>query len=179
MTCYYFQLSDTEKVSLVFPDEKYADDLFTIIDKERDRLMAFLPWASQMINVSDEEKFLRYAKEKMQKQELFLLIILVNQQAVGMIDFHNFNQITKQAEVGYWLSEKYEKRGIMSKSLRWLMAYGFNSLKLKKIEIQVDKKNNNSLKIPRRLGFSEDKIIKNFTYYNGLHHDFVIFSKTK
>ncbi|MBJ8325647.1 GNAT family N-acetyltransferase [Streptococcus sp. CSL7591-lung] len=132
-----------------------------------------------MVNVSDEVKFLRYAKVKMQKQELFLLIILVNQQAVGMIDFHNFNQITKQAEVGYWLSEKYEKRGIMTKSLRWLMAYGFNSLKLKKIEIQVDKKNNNSLKIPRRLGFSEDKIIKNFAYYNGQHHDFVIFSQTK
>lgn len=67
--------------------------------------------------------------------------------------FNKINRNNGSAEIGYWLSEDYQGKGIMTECVRTLADFGFESLKLSKIEIRCRAENARSVNIPKRLGF--------------------------
>lgn len=74
-----------------------------------------------------------------------------------MIRYNLSNQYStrpkKRAEIGYWLSEKYQKKGIVTQSVSTLLDYAFSELGLNRVQIRCAVGNIPSKNIPRRLGF--------------------------
>lgn len=56
------------------------------------------------------------------------------------------------AEIGYWLAEDYQRRGIVYEACKSLIDYAFNELKLRKIRIPVFLKNEASNGMAKKLG---------------------------
>lgn len=63
--------------------------------------------------------------------------------------------------IGYWLGEKYQGKGIMTKACKALIQYCFEELNLERIEIRVATENIKSQAIPERLGFQKEGCLRN------------------
>ena len=65
----------------------------------------------------------------------------------------NFSQDNKKAEVGYDLNPLFQRKGIMSEALKNIIAFGFNELRLNKIEAFTHKENESSKNLLEKNGF--------------------------
>ena len=81
------------------------------------------------------------------------ITLIDSAQIIGTICLWNFSKDEKTAEVGYDLSPKYQKRGIMSEALSGVLAFGFKELKLGKIEAFTHLENVSSKLLLERNGF--------------------------
>lgn len=120
---------------------------------------------------------LSYSIEKIHKEEMMMFIILVDENVAGMIDLHNINRSSKRAEVGYWLSEKFEGYGIMTQVVDMIEKYSFNELKLHKLQIRVHPENYKSASVPQRLGYFKEATLVEHEVMNGEYIDLDIFTK--
>lgn len=75
-----------------------------------------------------------------------------NPKMIGSICLWNFSNNLKTAEVGYSLYPEFQNKGIMSEALKSVIDYGFNELKLDKIEAFTHSKNEPSKKLLEKNG---------------------------
>ena len=94
---------------------------------------------------------------------------------VGTCGFH-FQAAGFKAEIGYDLGREYWHQGYMSEALRAMLAYGFETLQLNRIEALVMPENEASTILLRRLGFSEEGVLREYAFFKGEYHDLRFFS---
>jgi RimJ/RimL family protein N-acetyltransferase len=75
---------------------------------------------------------------------------------IGCAGFVDLDLKNNNAEIGYWLGEKYWGKGIMSEAVFAIIKYGFDNLKLHKIYGKHISENINSKRIFEKLGFKEE-----------------------
>ena len=169
-----------KRCQLLYISDSHSEGLYEIVSTERERLAMWLPWVEDMKSIENERAFIKYAREKMERNELFMLTICVNQKPVGMIDIHNIDihniDLQKhQAEIGYWISERYENQGFVKQGLKELIKIIPSKFKIDKLLIYIDVENVKSKFIPISLGFKKESEISQFEFYNGSYHDFEIY----
>ena len=164
-----------KRCQLLYISDSHSEGLYEIVSIERERLAMWLPWVEEMKSIENERAFIKYAREKMERNELFMLTICVNQTPVGMIDIHNIDLQKHQAEIGYWISEKYENRGFVKQGLKQLIKIIPSKSNLDKLLIYTDVENVKSKFIPISLVFKKESEISQFEFYNGSYHDFEIY----
>ena len=137
-----------EKVKL-----SMASVIFETLNRDRNYFKNWLPFLYYTNQVSDTEKFLQSIvnEEESRKNEIFS--IWYNEEFTGLIGFNDIDWLNKKAEIGYWISEKMQGKGIVTNSTKKLIQYGFQKLKLNRIQIKVAVGNTKSSAIPKRLGF--------------------------
>lgn len=74
-------------------------------------------------------------------------------QLIGTICLWNISKNNTIAEVGYGLNPAFQNKGIMTEALKCVIDYGFNELKLIKIEAFTHYKNESSKKLLEKTGF--------------------------
>lgn len=153
---YYFtpihlQINDLD-VQLVLPQVEQAAELYQAVARDRENLGKWLPWAYKMKSAHDEANFIKQIQAKMKRQSILVLTILVNKQPSGMIDLHNLIP-NKKAEIGYWLSSKYQGHGIVTKSVTALCQHAFSEFNLHYIDLLVAVGNDKSANVAKRCGF--------------------------
>lgn len=147
----HFQLDDLD-IHLVMPQSWQAIDLYQAIAHDRVSLGKWLPWAYQMKSAQDEASFIQTIQEKMIKDRMVVLTILVNGEPSGMIDLHNLVK-NQKGEIGYWLSSTYQGRGIVTNSVLKLCQYAFSELNLQYVDLIVAVENGKSARIARNADF--------------------------
>lgn len=147
----HFQLDDLD-IHLVMPQSWQAIDLYQAIAHDRVSLGKWLPWAYQMKSAQDEASFIQTIQEKMIKDRMVVLTILVNGEPSGMIDLHNLVK-NQKGEIGYWLSSTYQGRGIVTNSVLKLCQYAFSELNLQYVDLIVAVENSKSARIARNADF--------------------------
>jgi len=80
-----------KRCQLFYISDSHSEGLYETVSTERERLAKWLPWVDEMKSIENERAFIKYAREKMEHNELFMLTICVNQKPVGMIDIHNID----------------------------------------------------------------------------------------
>ena len=83
---------------------------------------------------------------------------------IGSMGFNPISLKNKRAEIGYWISEEFEGKGITTNCVRMLTSYGFKELKLHRIEIHCSTRNAKSSSIPEKLGFKLEGVFRD-SYY--------------
>lgn len=105
-----------------------------------------------------------------------ILAIDVNGEAVGAIGLHAQTDIQcKNAEMGYWLSEEYWGKGIMSRAIPKMVDYGFKNLDVDRIYARPFGHNVGSQKALEKAGFQleakfEKTLFKNNEYVDELYY---------
>lgn len=101
---------------------------------------------------------------------------------IGGCGFHGKNKIAGIAhrdEIGYWLSEEYRGKGIMTSAVRFLLQYGFEIRELIRIEAPVYAFNIESQKVLLRCGFTEEGYLRKAYFRNGEYHDAKLYAITR
>ena len=168
-----------QNIKLELANEKFAEQLFKIVDGNREHLSEFLPWVKYL---QSEENFRSYLKncEKLyiEKKEVSF-IILLDENPVGRIGLHYLDLQNKIGAIGYWIDKNAEGRGIISKSCTKLIEYGFQAMLLNRIELKTAVKNLKSQAIPNKLNFKKEGILRQAEFVNNEFVDLYIYSMLK
>jgi ribosomal-protein-serine acetyltransferase len=134
-----------------------VDDIFRIfntLDSEREYMREWLPFVDTTREVEDTGNYVRYVLETTDKQ----FTIYYKERFVGLVGFKDTNAENKKTEIGYWLSQYAQGKGIMTQSVAKLIEYAFTEMDMNRIQIKVAVGNRKSRRIPEKLGFLEEGI---------------------
>ncbi|MEZ5104335.1 MAG: GNAT family N-acetyltransferase [Draconibacterium sp.] len=156
-----------------------AGIIFSTLDKDRDYLKTWLPFVELTHKVSDTEKFLKQVVKDTETRKNEVFSIWYNEEFAGLIGFNDIDWINRKTEIGYWLAEKMQGKGIITLCTEKLIHYGFQKLKLNRIQIKVAIGNTKSESIPKRLGFIFEGVERGGEFHHNKYLDLQIFSILK
>ena len=94
---------------------------------------------------------------------------------IGTCGFHLLDRRNQHAEVGYDLAKVYWRQGIMTEALRPVLRYGFDALKLHRLEANVTEGNIASAKTLLKLGFQQEGVWRERAFLRGQFYDLLQF----
>ena len=150
------ELSINEDIKLKQLEESDAPDIFTMIDSQREYMGKWLPFVAETKTVDDSLAYIRMIAETPESFRELVFCILYRGKFAGLIGlkFNPADKPNKRTEIGYWLSENLQKKGIMTLSAKALTDYAFNVLDLNRVAIKCATGNLNSRNVALRLGFT-------------------------
>ncbi|WP_219836796.1 GNAT family N-acetyltransferase [Paenibacillus sp. R14(2021)] len=98
---------------------------------------------------------------------------------IGTCGFHNWTKEHMKSEIGYELSPSVWNRGIMTEVLKAVIQFGFEELRLNRIEACIDPANSRSRKLLLRSGFLEEGLLREYFFEKNQFMDAAIFSLLK
>lgn len=161
-----------EKIAPTFDN---ARRIFNIVDKERAFLSEFLEWID--MSHKPEDMYVHMHNASMTDNGTYYIIYSGN--IVGSVAVSISSIKNKIAEISYWLSLKYNGRGIMTRSVRAIEKFAFENLDVNRIEIIADTKNSRSASVARRAGYTQEGIKRQGYMMRGKLCDVFVFSKLK
>jgi len=165
-----------QNLRLELTAERHAEGLFQALNSSRGQLSEFLPWVPNMQSVDDFINYIKNCQLLYQQGMEVSFVILFNEQSVGRIGLHYLNLFNENAAIGYWLTESAQDKGVMIRSCRALINYGFKELGLHRIEIKAATTNLKSQAIPKKLGFQLEGVLRQAEKVNGKFLDLVLYS---
>ena len=112
------------------------------------------------------------------KQMWWAICSLDNQTFYGAGGLNDINLKENKAEIGLWLLPEFWGKGIMKEVLPLITDYGFNKLKLNRIEGFVETENINCKKAMSKLDFRHEKTMKDCEEKNGKLISVDLYAKT-
>jgi ribosomal-protein-serine acetyltransferase len=143
----------TEDIQLKQLELSDANDIFTTINRQRDYLGEWLPFVALTKEMSDSEEYIRSVLAVPAEKGDFVFVIRYKDGFAGLIGFKDTDNENRKTEIGYWLSEPYQKKGIITSSVMALIRFAFEEMNLNRIQIKCAVGNFPSKSIPQRLGF--------------------------
>ncbi len=115
---------------------------------------------------------------KLQKKKIKIAMnfaIDINGEIVGGIGLNKIEG--HEAELGYWLGEKYWGKGIMTFAVKALTKYAFDKLGLRRIYAYVFPPNKASAKVLQKAGYKYEGKLRKHVIKNGKLADDLLFAK--
>lgn len=149
----------------------------TLTEEEQ---MEFLCIASKEELEKNRDKYERGLKTHNRDFIWFLLIETESGNHIGSAGFHVWYTDHNRAEIGYSLiDDRFKNKGYMTEVLNFLLPFGFNTMKLHRIEAFVGPKNEPSLRLMDKFGFTREGHLKEHYLLNGIYEDSLVFSILK
>lgn len=166
----------SEAVELQLLSKNHRDELFDLVDKNREHLREWLPWVDANKSSMDTESFLVSAMGQYEFGQGPQYAIFYETVMCGVCGFHPFDAANKNGGIGYWMSKAYSGKGIMTLAVKALVEAGFREHGLNRIEIASAASNTRSRAIPERLGFTFEGVLREREYLYGKYVDHAIYS---
>ncbi len=129
-------------------------------------LHPFMPWAKEMPTAPESEIFVRSAAANWilkNNDEPYLPLFMFDKethQFIGGTGYHHYDWEAGSIEIGYWIRTSFTGKGLMTEAVNALTQYAFKELCMKKISITCDINNKASKRIPEKLNYRLESIIK-------------------
>ena len=153
-----------------------ADVLYDVTIRNRESLAPWMSWMDRVIDVSDTYAFLRAAEKEAYEHSAFKAGIWRQGSLIGCIDLHEIDWLNGNARIGYWLDKDYTGHGIMTRAVHLLVEYAFEALDLHRIEIHVATENQRSRRIPERLDFTMEGVLRQVQRLRGAYYDHALYA---
>lgn len=107
----------------------------------------------------------------------FIMTIKATDRAFGRCGFHNWYHAHSKAELGYAIfSEEDRGHGYMREAMPAILDYGFNTMKLNRIEAYIGPQNAPSLRVVKKHRFNQEGHLKQHYVVNGIAGDSLLFA---
>jgi ribosomal-protein-serine acetyltransferase len=152
-----------------------ADELFALVDANREHLRQWLPWLDRNTSAEDSSAFIESTLEQHQAGKGFVCAVLERGRIVGTCGFHPIEAGDDLATIGYWLAADATGKGLIIKSVTVLLEHAFGPMGLRRVEIPVATGNWKSQAVCRRLGLNEGGIRPSAEDLYGVYVDHLVF----
>lgn len=174
-----FTLGVDDDLELRLLEHRHAQMLFDLTIKNCEHLRPFFPWVPNTKEVSQTESYIKTGLEQFARNDGFQAGIFLRGELVGMVGLHYIRWNSERTEIGYWLSENVQGQGIATRTVRALCAHCFDELKLGRVEIRCATANVRSRKIPERLGFTQEGVLRRMDRLESGWSDWVVYGLLK
>lgn len=154
-----------------------AEPIYRTIEREREYLGEWLPFVDFTLNMTDTQAFVQSILNSGKKN--FTCAIYYQSQFVGLIGLKDIDSYNRKTEIGYWISEAFQHKGIVTRSCRAIIEFAFNVLEINRIQIKVATGNLKSLHVAERLGFTREGIERQGELLSNGFTDLVVFGLLK
>jgi len=125
----------------------------------------------------EEEDWLENLKNR--ENNIYFSIVIPredgSEKLIGNCGLHKIDWKNRVADAGIAIGEKnYLGKGYGTEAMHLLVNYGFTTLNLNRIQLEVHKFNVRALKSYNKIGFREEGTRRQAIYLNGEYHDSVI-----
>ena len=147
----------SDKIRLERIKISMAPVIFETVNRDRKYLREWLPFIDYTKEVKDTEAFIRSITAGNNLRD-DIYCIWYNEEFAGLIGYKDIDYVNHKTEIGYWLSEKMQKKGIITTCVEKLVAYAFQKLGMNRVQIKVAENNMKSEAIPQKLHFQFEGI---------------------
>lgn len=151
-----FELEQNHKLRVLQPQDAKA--LFALVDRNRSHLRRWLPWLDHQTEEANSAFFIQKMQRQQAAGESLVCGIFVDDELVGMCSYNEIDKTDRSVEIGYWLSEDAQGKGIITRSTNFFIEYAFEHLGIEKVQIPVAEENFKSRAICERLGFVSEGV---------------------
>jgi len=153
-------LNIDQNIRLELITENHSQPIFDVVDKNRAHLREWLPFVDRMQTVEFAENFVKGTMQRNKDGNEFAFVIIDADQVIGRIGVYKIDGQNKIGEIGYWLAENAQGKGIITKSCKAVIDFCFSDLQLNRIEIKCGTENFKSKTIPEKLNFTKEGVIR-------------------
>ena len=153
---------ETKRLILRSPKIEDAKDIFIALNnKNLSKYMMKIPYPYNIKMAKDYiDKCNEAIKRDKNKDYNFVIELKSEKKVIGSIGIKDVDDFKKIAGIGYWLNEDYWKQGIMSEAVFVILEFAFNKLKMRRINLICNEKNEASKAIAKKFGFKLEGIIR-------------------
>ena len=152
-----------------------AESLFALVDSNRQYLRRWLPWVDFVASLEDERRWVQTHLPEDAPEHV--LLMAYKGEVVGAIGIRGRGSRNRHGEIGYWIAEDMQSRGIVTRSCRVLIDYMFERLNMNRVVIRASVDNVRSRVIPHRLGFTLEGIERQAELlYDDTFQDMAVYS---
>ncbi|MFK7823883.1 MAG: GNAT family N-acetyltransferase [Oligoflexales bacterium] len=169
-------ISVNTETCLNFIDFEYSQELYKLVSNSRSSLRRWLPWVDYVHSQGDFNQLVQYYLNKYRNNGTITMCIRHKHHAAGIIGFNYIDWKNKSGALGYWLGNQFQGRGLMHSSCREMVKHGFQHLQLHKINILCATGNDSSRKIPERLKFRKEGLLRDGEWLNDHYEDLYSYS---
>jgi ribosomal-protein-serine acetyltransferase len=153
-----FVIDPSTALRLLHEDD--TRELFALTDANRAHLRLWVPWLDVVTREADTRAYLKAMMKQRKEGRGPVFGILRDHALAGVIGFLPIDRVNRVGEIGYWLAADAQGRGTMTDCCRFVVRYGFLTLDLNRIQIAAATENTRSRRIPERLGFRLEGIMR-------------------
>ncbi|MFM4721014.1 GNAT family N-acetyltransferase [Aeromonas bivalvium] len=153
-----WQLDD--ELALIFLQPDMATELYALCRQNRDYLAQWLPWPPLIQRRDDTATFIRHAIEGFARGESLTTAIEYQGDLVGIISYNQIDHSLGKVTLGYWLAERWQGNGIVTRACRALIHHAFEEMAMEKVEISAALDNEPSRALCERLGMRQEGIVR-------------------
>jgi ribosomal-protein-serine acetyltransferase len=139
---------------------RHARSLYSLTDRNRDRLRRWMPWVDRVHGIAGTLNFIEQGLGQSNNGAGFQSGIWVDGDLVGVVGTHRIDWENRSTGLGYWIDGAQEGRGIVSRCVGAVLDYLFATLHLHRVEIRAATDNQRSRAVPERLGFRLEGVMR-------------------
>lgn len=157
------------------------DDARDLFEYARDsEVIRYVTWDAHK-SMEDSKDFLKMILDKYSEGEPadWGIIYRKNDKLIGTCGFFKISKNHRYGEIGYALSRDYWGRGLMTEAISAVIKFGFEKLKLNRIQARCLVENVASEKVLKKIGMKEEGILRESMFIKGRFRDLKMFSILK
>lgn len=173
-----FPVLETERLILKKIGNENADELFELLsDAEVAKYDYFYPVQS----IAEVRKFIdRYEQEVEEAEEItWGLVLKETGKLIGTCCLGDFDEDARRAEIGYSIIQAQWGNGYGTEAIEAVLNFGFNIMNLNRIEATITPGNDASVKVLKKLNFTQEGIVRERDFIKGKIEDGIIMALLK
>jgi ribosomal-protein-serine acetyltransferase len=135
-----------------------AEEVFSVVRSNRERLAPWMPWVGRTRTVEDQRAWIESVAAD--PAELDGLGIFLDGAYVGGCGIHGRDPWGVGAEIGYWLDGSHEGAGLVGRAVAALLGFCFDQLGVHRVTILAGVDNVRSRAVAERLGFAQEGVLR-------------------
>ena len=142
-----------------------APVLFALIKENQKHLNQFLYWVDLTHTIYDSGMFIEKIIKGYEKGTSCDFGIYLNGLLIGSGGLIEIDAKNKSCEIGYWIAEAYQGKGIITRSVKKMIEIATEKYNIHRIVIRMDIENTKSQSIPKKLGFTYEGTMRDLKIY--------------
>lgn len=158
-------VDEADELYIALYETDDAAALHQLVQENRERLEPWMPWAKNASPDAERRFITERAMRALVDDTGLEAGIWSRGDLVGSIGLHDVDHRTRSAAIGYWVDGRHEGRGIVTRAVRALVERCFAEPLLggepfERLEISADVRNHTSRRVPERLGFAFEGVLR-------------------
>jgi ribosomal-protein-serine acetyltransferase len=153
-------------------------ETFSAVRESLPELLPYMPWCHANYSIEETRTFIEERAEKWDKGISYDFAITDSKDGsyIGGCGLDHIDLADRFCNLGYWVRSSRVNQGIATNATLLLLKFGFNELKLNRIEIVVEVENKASQRVAEKVGAKREGIMRNRFLLHGKPHNAVMFS---